>query len=140
MQNQYAITMCALEFRLTKSADFPAVGINDACSQQPGILPLEAECDFSDWRSVYTWNPDISIEMLRGEYARAGVWNYLKTPDVLQVSDGALMIHASEAGRKTICLPQTKTVTDITKNRKLGECRLWDVELKIHETRIFLLD
>ena len=127
-------------FRLVESADFPAAGINEACSQKPGVLPLEAERDFSDWRSVYTWNPDLSVETLRREYARAGVWNYLDTPDVLQVSDGALMIHATTAGRKTIRLPHPKLVTDITGNEELGELESWSMELKAHETRIFLLD
>lgn len=132
--------LTGLDFNVTDAVDFPAVGIHAACSQKPGVLPLEAERDFGFWRSVYTWNPDLSVEMLRREYARAGVWSYLETPDVLQVSEGALMIHASETGRKTIRLPRTKTVTDITENRELGECRSWDMELKIHETRIFLLD
>lgn len=132
--------LTGLDFSSADSVDFPAVGINSACSQKPGVLPLEAERDFQSWRSVYTWNPDLSVETLRREYARAGVWNYLDTPDVLQVSDGALMIHAAEAGRKTIRLPQPKIVTDITENRNLGECRSWEIELKAHETRIFLLD
>ncbi|MBR4666448.1 MAG: hypothetical protein IKO93_21455, partial [Lentisphaeria bacterium] len=127
-------------FQVVESADFPAVGIHDACSQKPGILPLEAERDFPGWRSVYTWNPDLPIETLRREYARAGVWNYLDTADVLQVSDGALMIHATTAGRKTIRLPHPKFVTDITENEELGECGSWSLELKAHETRIFLLD
>ena len=74
------------------------------------------------------------------EYARAGVWNYLDTPDTLQVSEGALMIHALEAGRKTIRLPQVKTVTDITAGEELGKLDEWTMELKAHETRIFLLD
>ena len=127
-------------FSLAESAEFPAVGVNGACSLKPGVLPLEAERDFSDWRSVYTWNPDLSIETLRREYARAGVWNYLDTPDVLQVSEGALMIHATAAGRKTIRLPRRKFVTDITSNEELGELDSWSIELKAHETRIFLLD
>ena len=127
-------------FQLVESADFPAVGVNESCSQKPGVLPLEAERDFPDWRSIYTWTPDLSIVTLRREYARAGVWSYLDTPDVLQVSDGALMIHATTAGCKTIRLPRRKFVTDITENEELGELDSWRVELQAHETRIFLLD
>ena len=128
------------DFKLMESADFPAVGNVPACRQEPGVLPLECEHDFKDWRSVYTWNPDISIEILRREYARAEVWSYLDTPDVLQVSDGALMIHATEAGRKSIRLPRTKTVTDITADEALGKRQEWTADLKAHETRIYLLD
>ena len=131
-------------FELKEKVDFPGEGVNTdvnlACSQKPGILPLEAECTFENWRSVYTWNPEPSVEMIRKEYARAGVWNYLDTPDVLQVSDGALMIHAAAAGEKTIRLPGPKHVSDITEGRDLGECGSWTMDLKAHETRIFLLD
>ena len=127
-------------FQFVESVDFPATGVNEVCSQKPGILPLEAERDFPDWRSVYTWNPDLSIEMLRREYARAKVWSFLDSPDVLQVSDGALMVHATTAGRKTVRLPLRKFVTDITENEELGEIKSWSMELNAHETRIFLLD
>ena len=127
-------------FRITESAEFPATETKEACAQKPGVLPLAAERDFPEWRSVYSWDPDLSVAMLRREYARAGVWNYLETPDVLQLSEGALMIHATAAGCKTIRLPQPKIVTDITENEELGKCRNWSVELKAHETRIFLLD
>ena len=127
-------------FRLAEAAEFPAIGTNRACTQRPGVLPLAAERDFPAWRSVYTWDPDLSVEMLRREYARAGVWSYLETPDVLQVSSGALMIHAVAAGCKTIRLPQPKLVTDITENKELGPRRSWSVELAAHETRIYLLD
>ena len=101
---------------------------------------MEAEHDYDDWRSVYTWNPDISIELLRAEYARAGVWSYLDTSDVLQLSEGALMVHAAEAGNKNIRLPHPKIVTDITTGKELGERQSWNTVLKAHETRIFLLD
>ena len=127
-------------FRLAEAADFPATGTQEAVTQKPGVLPLTAERDFPGWRSVYSWDPEPSIADLRREYARAGVWNYLDTPDTLQVSEGALMIHALEAGRKTIRLPQVKTVTDITANEELGKLNEWTMELKAHETRIFLLD
>lgn len=127
-------------FRMAESVDFPALPPRPACSQKPGVLPMEAEHDFPDWRSVYSWNPNIPVETLRAEYARAGVWNYLDTPDVLQVSEGALMIHATTAGEKTIRLPEAKFVTDITENQELGERQFWTMDLKAHETRIFLLD
>jgi len=127
-------------FRLTEAADFPAAGMQKAMTLKPGVLPLEAERDFPNWRSVYSWNPEPSIAELRREYARAEVWSYLDTPDVLQVSDGALMIHAAEAGRKSIRLPRMKTVIDITADETLGELQEWTVDLKAHETRIYLLD
>ena len=127
-------------FTLTDSLDFPAAGTQNVVTQKPGVLPMETEHDFDSWRSVYTWHPDLSIDMLRKEYARAGVWNYLDTPDVLQVSEGALMIHASESGEKTIRLPAPKLVTDITENVEFGERQSWTVDLKAHETRIYLLD
>jgi hypothetical protein len=146
VRNMTALT--GLEgFRLAESVDFPAsnisakrIGSQEPCSLKPGILPLDAEHNFDTWRSVYTWNPDISIETLRAEYVRNGVWSYLQTPDVLQVSDGALMIHASEAGVKNICLPWPKVITDITTGEELGKCQSWSMEFKLHETRIFLLD
>ena len=127
-------------FRVVESVEFPESGYQKACVQSPGVLPLAAEQNFKDWRSVYTWNPDLSIEMLRREYERAGVWNYLETPDTLTVSSGALMIHAKDGGVKTIRLPEKKVVTDITLNRELGECETFRLELKANETRIFLLD
>ena len=49
-------------------------------------------------------------------------------------------IYAATAGRKMIRLPHPKLVTDITKNEELGELESWSMELKAHETRIFLLD
>ncbi len=127
-------------FRMVESVDFPAVGLRRATMLRPGLLPMEAERDFNDWRSIYTWNPAISVETLRTEYARAGVWSYLDTPDNLQVSDGALMVHAAKAGLKTIRLPHPKTVTDITTGEELGERQSWSMVLNAHETRIFLLD
>ena len=127
-------------FKATDAVEFPAVGFCDASTQRPGILPLDAERDFDDWRSVYTWNPCISIDDLRSEYARANVWNYLDTSDVLYASDGALMIHATEAGPKTIRLPHPKAVTDITTDEQLGTLSSWTMDLAANETRIFLLD
>ena len=127
-------------FRVTESAELPAIGARAACAQKPGVLPLEAERDFGEWRSVYTWNPNLSCEMLRREYEHAKVWSYLETPDVLQASEGALMIHAAEAGRKTIRLPRPRLVTDITTGERLGRRQSWELELKSFETRIFLLD
>ena len=139
MQNMTALTGID-GFCVTESWPLPATAFNKAATLTPGILPLSAERDFKDWRSVYSWHPDLSIEMLRSEYARAGVWNYLDTPDVLQVSSGALMIHATEGGSKTIRLPKPKNVTDITTNERLGQQSSWTMQLAAHETRIFLLD
>ena len=127
-------------FSVTEALSLPATAYNADATLKPGILPLYAERDFDDWRSVYTWHPDLPIETLRSEYAHAGVWNYLDTPDVLQVSSGALMIHATEGGAKTIRLPKPKNVTDITTNEQLGRKSSWNMQLAAHETRIFLLD
>ena len=68
------------------------------------------------------------------------MWNYLDTKDVLQVSDGALMLHATESGPKTIRLPKPKSVTDITTDECLGIRDSWTMQMNAHETRIFLLD
>ncbi|MBP5638324.1 MAG: hypothetical protein J6X55_02525 [Victivallales bacterium] len=139
VQNMAALTGID-DFQMVDSVNLPESFGNGAPTMRPGILPIETERDFGTWRSIYTWYPDISIEKLRTEYARAGVWNYLDTTDVLQVSDGALMVHATEAGPKTIHLPKPKNVTDITTNEVLGELQNWTMELNAHETRIFLLD
>ena len=84
--------------------------------------------------------PDFPYLQIAREYEHAGVWSYLETPDTLTASSGALMIHAKDAGVKTIRLPGRKIVTDITLNRDLGECETFQLELKANETRIFLLD
>ena len=127
-------------FHIVNVVDFPATSTQNAVTLKPGVLPLEAVQEFGSWRSVYTWHPDLSTEMLRAEYARAGVWNYLDTKDVLQVSDGTLMLHATEAGPKTIRLPKPKSVTDITTDECLGTRDAWTIQMNAHETRIFLLD
>ena len=49
-------------------------------------------------------------------------------------------VHASESGEKTVRLPAPKLVTDITENVEFGERQSWTVDLKAHETRIYLLD
>ncbi len=94
---------------------------DDNAKQSPGFAPLNADCDFGDWRSIYRAVPDFTAEEIRKIYRESGVHIYSETDDVISVSESALMLHASSSGKKKIHLPAPRIVADMITGRRVAE-------------------
>ena len=126
--------------QMVESLELPENAYNPRDIITPAVSPMRIQADFNNWRSVYESDICLTTAFLRREYRKAEVWNYTDSEDVLSLSDGALMLHATTTGHKTIRLQRPRHVTDIILNSDLGMLQIIELEMERNETRIFLLD
>ncbi len=94
----------------------------------------------SGWKSVFLGEPHLTLELLRGLYAYAGVSVYEAQDDVVYASsDGVLTVHAPYTGQRTLTLPQTATVYDALEHRIVAsQTRTFRTFLRARTTHVFL--
>ncbi len=69
---------------------------------------------------VYSAAPLLPAGFWRAIMKRAGVHQYLDTPDVIHATRGLLAVSVKEPGKRTIHLPRAGRVTDLLTGRPLG--------------------
>ena len=94
----------------------------------------------SGWKSVFFGDPHLTVELLRGLFAYAGVPLYNTQDDVVFASDdGVLNVHTQYTGQRTIQLPRRATVWDVMENRiVLVDGRSFRAFIRARTTRLFL--
>ncbi len=106
---------------------------------QTGAASLAVREHPDGWKSVFLGDPHLSVELLRGLYAYAGVPLYDAQDDVVYARDGVLLVHAPYTGQRTFSLPSRATVYDVAEDRILatGVTR-FRAFLRARTTRLFL--
>lgn len=92
------------------------------------------------WKSVFFGDPHLTVEMLRGLYAYAGVPLYDAQDDVVYASSsGVLLVHTPYTGQRTLSLPEAATVYDALEHKIIAtEARSFRTFLRARTTRLFL--
>ena len=93
-------------------------------------LPSISVRDFGKWKSVFVGEPALPLEMLRGICRYAGVNVWLSGDDVFSAGNGWAMLRSSRDGQKTLRLPGSVALYDLTENRLISE--------NIREHRFFM--
>ena len=94
----------------------------------------------SGWKSVFFGDPHITVEVLRGLFAYAGVPLYDSQDDIVIASrDGSLLLHAPYTGQRTVHLPERCTVYDVAEDRiVVVDSRSFRTFLRARTSRMFL--
>ena len=85
-------------------------------------LPSIAVKENVGWKSVFIGEPVLPLELLRGLCRYAGV--HLWTPqdtDVVSVGSGWVTVHAARDGQRTLRLPDTLSLYDVTEGRLIAD-------------------
>ncbi|MGO8670915.1 MAG: hypothetical protein ACLQVD_06085 [Capsulimonadaceae bacterium] len=92
------------------------------------------------WRSVFIGDPHLTVELLRGLFAYAGVPVYDAQDDVVIASrEGALLLHSGYTGQRTVNLTERATVYDATDHRIIAiDTRTFRTFLRARTSRLFL--
>lgn len=91
------------------------------------------------WKSVFIGDPHLTVELLRGLYAYAGVPVYETQDDVVYAGEGVLLVHAPYTGQRTLNLPRRATVYDVTEDRIVAaDTKSFRAFLRARTTRLFL--
>jgi hypothetical protein len=93
----------------------------------------------SGWKTVFVGDPHLSMELLRGLFAYAGVHVYDTQDDIVYASEGVLLIHAPTSGQRTLTLPRKALVYDVLENTLIAaDTRTFRTNLRARTTRLFL--
>ena len=105
-----------------------------------GATSLAAREHKGGWKSVFFGDPYLTIELLRGLYAYAGVALYDGQDDIVYASgDGALTVHGPFTGQRTITLPRKASVYDVFDNNIIAtNTRSFRAFVRARTTRLFL--
>lgn len=105
-------------------------------------LPVVAERDFRDWRSVYVAVPAVTPALFRDIYRRAGVHLYTDRDVVLSANSAWVMLHTKEAGDYRVNLPsRMRKITEVTTEKVVGEnLSSFTWKLDKYRTAVFLLE
>jgi hypothetical protein len=92
------------------------------------------------WKSVFFGDPHITVELLRGLFAYAGVPLYDSQDDIVLASrDGSLLLHAPYTGQRTVHLPEKSTVYDVAEDKiVVVDSRSFRTFLRARTSRLFL--
>ena len=92
------------------------------------------------WKSAFFGDPYLTMELLRGLYAYAGVPVYDGQDDsVYAGADGSLTIHGSSTGQRTVSLPRKASVYDVFDNKIIAtNTRSFRAFVRARATRLFL--
>ena len=105
-----------------------------------GAASLATREHKAGWKSVFFGDPYLTTELLRGLYAYAGVSVYDAQDDIVYAGEnGALTIHGSFTGQRTISLPRRASVYDVTEDKIIASgTRTFRTFLRSRTTRIFV--
>ena len=92
------------------------------------------------WKSVFFGDPYLTTELLRGLYAYAGVPVYEAQDDIVYAGEnGALTIHGSFTGQRTVTLPRRASVYDVAEDKIIASgTRTARLFLRARTTRLLL--
>lgn len=102
-------------------------------------LPSLAARSFGSWKSVFVGDPFLPLELLRGlcRYADVHLW-LPQGEDVVSAGHGWITIHGARDGQRTLRLPATTGLYDLTEQRLVAdETREYRFFLKLGATRTF---
>lgn len=90
--------------------------------------------------SIFCGVNKLSVDLLRGVAAGAGVHLYSDSHDPLDANDHFVMLHTSTAGDKTILLPKSADVVDVFSGETLfRKVQTFTITLPGEETRLFFI-
>ena len=92
------------------------------------------------WKSVFFGDPYLTTELLRGLYVYAGVPVYDAQDDIVYAGEnGALAIHGSFTGQRTVALPRRASVYDVAEDKIIASgTRTFRTFVRARTTRLFL--
>lgn len=97
-----------------------------------------AESKTGKARSVFMGSYHLDVQMLRRLIRNSGVHLYSDTLDPLEANEHFLLLHARNAGLKTIRLPRKTTVIDVFARRLIAkEVDSFTFEAPLHSTTLF---
>ena len=105
-----------------------------------GAASLAVREHKAGWKSVFFGDPALTIELLRGLYAYAGIPIYDAQDDsVYAGADGSLTIHGSFTGQRTINLPRKASVYDVFDGKIIAtNARSFRTFVRARTTRLYL--
>ena len=105
-------------------------------------LPVVAERDFRNWRSIYVAVPAVTPALFRDIYRRTGVHLYTDRDVVLSANSAWVMLHTKETGDYRVTLPsRMRKITEVTTEKVVGEnLDFFTWKLDKFRTAIFLLE
>lgn len=105
--------------------------------EKPGFCVKE----FGGWKSVYAASPVMTKDVLRNIAKFAGVHIYVDSGDLVYANKHFLSVYPRTPGRKTVRLPELRSVTDLWNDYLVTEnAREFDVEMKANRTYMYLLE
>lgn len=92
------------------------------------------------WKAAFFGDPHITVELLRGLFAYAGVPLFDTQDDIVMASrDGSLLLHAPYTGQRTVHLPEKSTVYDVAEDKiVVVDSRSFRTFLRARTSRLFL--
>lgn len=99
-----------------------------------------ASRDAGGYTSVYCGVLQLPASLLRSLAREAGVHIYSDSNDIVAAGNGLISIHATDGGHKTLGLPSDSEVTDAISHEELGAGRSFQFDMKLGDTRIFLVN
>jgi hypothetical protein len=117
-------------------AEDPDVTVLGDCDGRAALVVKEEP----EWRSIYSAFP-LTKELLQGICDYAGVHVYNRDYDVFFANRGFAMLHATNAGVRTISLPEPCDVTELLTGQAIGRGLLKiETTVSAMDTRIFRLN
>ena len=99
-----------------------------------------AGVDRGTWKSVFYGGISHNVAAVRAIAAYAGVHTYLDTQDVVYANSRMVVVMATEAGTKTIRLPEARTVYDPLHDRRYENQSVLTVPMEANEVCWFLTE
>lgn len=108
--------------------------------QGSGLTSLAVK-NFGTWKSVFVGDPALPLELLRGICRYAGVPTWMtRGDDILFIGNGWVTLHAAKDGPRTLFLPHTTGLYDMTEARLIAdEASEYTFTLRAGTTRVFYI-
>lgn len=119
------------------------ISVKDSEAEVLGVLPGTSEIMFvkkkmSGWTSMYSIIPVMPADLVRAIAKSAGVHIYSESNDAFYANKSYLVIHAAQAGIKTIQLPYNCDIYNaMTEEKWYDNITKYDTSLMFGETQIF---
>ncbi len=96
---------------------------------------------FADWTSIYCVSPFLPAQAWRNLAAISGTHRYIDTEDVIYANRSMVSIVARNSGKRTIHLPEKKTVMEAITGVNIASSPVDDFEFEFaqNQTAIFIL-
>jgi len=96
---------------------------------------------FRDWTSIFIATPFASKDILRNISTFAGVHQYTNGGDLVYSNKHFLSICPRVNGKRTIRLPEPKSVTDLWADERIAEtAKSFEIDAKANRTYLYLLE